>query len=554
MNTSTKTVQYDAIVIGSGATGGTAAKQLCEAGAKTLVLEAGRHFKGGSEYGTQATNMVRALWDHFIENRQPIQKLHGGYWEVNPSLFVDDVQNPYTTPPDKPYRWIRGRQVGGRSLTWGGVTLRLSDHEFKGASRDGIGEDWPIGHDDLAPYYSMLENFFQVHGSREGLLQQPDGDFLPACELSPGERVLKAAVETKFPGRRVLPSRGIRAARHPAKGDKYSKLSSPGTTLAAAQATGNLTLQSDAICRRLLVDPNTGRATGVEYIDRELKQRHQVFGKTVFLCASTIESLRILMNSKSPTHPDGIGASSGVLGRYLMDHIVGNIYFYMPEVAEDGRTWELLGSDSIVIPRFVNLGDGGEAYARGFGMWGGVHRLPFPAMLKKKGDVAFGFLCAMGEAIPHADNTVRLDEKVVDDWGIPVPHISSAWTPNDLAVARAARNAAVEMIEAAGGVVAPLNELVRTPVIEKFMGEMQKEWVVTTPGLFVHEVGGARMGATPKGSVVNPFCQVWDAPNVFVTDGACWVSSGWQNPTLTEMAITARACEFAVGELKRGNL
>ncbi len=545
---------YDAIVIGSGATGGTAAKQLCEAGLSTLVLEAGRDFKGGSEYGSQVTNVVRQLWEHFVERRQPVQKLHGGYWEVNPNLFVDDVHNPYTTPKDKPYRWIRGRQTGGRSLTWGGVTLRLSDHEFKAASRDGIGEDWPIGHADLAPYYAMLEKFFHVHGSREGLSQLPDGEYLEPCKLSPGEEVLKRAVESKFPGRRVIPSRGIRAARHPAKGDQFSKLSSPGTTLAAAHATGRLTLKTDAVVSRLVIDSNTGRPTGVEYIDRRVHDTTVVHGKIIVLCASTIESLRILMNSRSSAFPEGIGASSGVLGRFLMDHIVGNLYFYMPEVPDSGEAFHLLGSDSITIPRWVNLGPEKERYSRGFGLWGGIQRLPFPPQLKKRRGVAFGFLCAQGEAIPSADNFVRLDDTQRDEWGLPVPYISSAWTANDLEVAQAARQGATEVIEAAGGVVAPLSELVRRPLLEGFMRDMDKEWVVTTPGLFVHEVGGARMGTSPKGSVVSPFCQVWDAKNVFVTDGACWVSSGWQNPTLTEMAITARACEYAVDQLKRGQI
>lgn len=546
---------YDAVVIGSGATGGTAAKQLCEAGLRTLVLEAGFAFKGGREHGTQAGNVARQLFEHFVRRRQHVQELHGGYWEVSPKLFVDDKDNPYTTPKDKPYRWIRGRHVGGRSLTWGGVTLRLSDYEFKAASRDGWGDDWPISHADLDPYYAMLERFFHAYGNRDGLPQLPDGDFVEPRPLSPGERVLKEKVEARYSDRKVISSRGIRAARHPAKGDKFSKLSSPGTTLAAAQATGKLTLQPDAVVSRLLIDPDTGKATGVEYVDRVTKETKVAYGKAIFLCASTLESLRILMNTKSSAHPDGLGASSGVLGKYLMDHIVGNVYFYMPEVRDEGREkWELLGSDSIIIPRYQNLGPARESYLRGFGIWGGIQRLPFPPILRKKRNAAFGFLCVMGEALPHVDNFMKLDEGVKDAWGLPVPHISCAWTPNDLALAKAARESAEEMVKVAGGIVAPLSELVRTPIIERFMTDMQKEWIVTTPGLFVHEVGGARMGTDPKTSVVNPFCQVWDAKNVFVTDGACWVSSGWQNPTLTEMAITARACAHAVEELKRGNL
>jgi choline dehydrogenase-like flavoprotein len=546
---------FDAIVVGSGATGGVAAKQLAEAGLEVLVLEAGRPLAGRGDYSSDVPNMGRRLYRHFLSKRQKVQELHGGYWEVNPDFFVDDVENPYTTPEDRPYRWIRGRHLGGRSLTWGGVTLRLSDHEFHAARRDGCGVDWPLSHADLAPHYEMLERFFGAHGSREGLDQLPDGAFLEPRPLSPGELKLKAHVEKAFPDRRVIPSRGIRAGRNPEKGEDFSRLSSPGTSLRAAQATGKCTVRADAVVSRVTFDERTGLPNGVEYVDRTSKAVQHVYGRVVFLCASTLETLRIMMSSKGPGHPDGIGASSGVLGRYLMDHIVSNVYFYMPEVRDDRPgEFHLLGSDSILVPRWQNLGAQREAYMRGFGLWGGIQRLPFPAALQKKRGTAFGFLCAMGEAVPDEGNFMKLDPDVKDAWGLPVPHISCAWTANDLAVAKAAREATIELVTSAGGVVAPLTDLVHTPLITGFMKDMEAQWTPTLPGLFVHEVGGARMGEKPEGSVVNPFCQCWDAKNVFVTDGACWVSSGWQNPTLTEMAITARACEHAVSELKKMNL
>lgn len=547
---------YDAIVIGSGATGGVAAKQLCEAGLKVLVLEAGRNFKGGREYGSQATNMAKSLYRHFVSRNQRTQELHGGYWEVNPDLFTDDEKNPYTTPKGKPYRWIRGRQLGGRSLTWGGVTFRFSDYEFKAASHDGYGEDWPIGHAELDPHYTMLEKFLHTHGSLEGLPSLPDGAFLEPRPLTPGEKIFKAKVEARWPERRVIPARGIQAGRNPGKGEQYSRLSSPGTTLAAANATGNLTLRSDAVVAKITIDENTGRAEGVEFIDGNTKVAHMARGKLVFCCASTIETLRILLRSTSRAHPDGLGASSGLLGKYVMDHIVSTLYFYMPEVKDDRREhFELLGSDSIVVPRWMNLeGRLPEPYKRGFGIWGGIQRLPFPSLLLKKRGMAFGFLCAMGEAMPHADNTVTLDPAKKDAWGLSAPHISCSWIENDLMLAGAAQAATEEMIKEAGGVVSSLLDLVRTPMISDVMRGMEREWMPTTPGLFVHEVGGARMGTSPKSSVTNPSCQLWDAKNVFVTDGACWVSSGWQNPTLTEMAITARACAIAADQLKRGEL
>ncbi len=549
-------VLYDAIVIGSGATGGVAAKQLSEAGLKVLVLEAGRLFQGGREYGSLVTNALRQLYRHFVSRNQRTQEAHNGYWEVNPDLFTDDSKNPYTTPEDKPYRWIRGRQVGGRSLTWGGVTLRFSDYEFKAASHDGFGDDWPICYADLDPYYTLLEKFFHTHGSRDGIATLPDGAFEAASPLTPAEQVFKQKVEAKWPDRRVIPGRGIKAGRNPSRGDQYSRLSSPGTTLAAASATGNMTLRSDAVVASITIDPTTGRADGVEFIDGNTKALHKARGRMVFCCASTIETIRILLRSTSTAHPNGIGASSGVLGRYVMDHIGSTLYFYMPEVrSERGQRFALLGSDSIIVPRWMNLeGKAPEAYRRGFGLWGGIQRLPFPPFLLKKRGVAFGFFCAMGEALPHADNTVTLDPEQKDAWGLPAPHIACSWSENDLQLATAARTATKEMIEAAGGIVSSLTELVHTPLISGVMEGLQREWSTTTPGLFVHEVGGARMGTSPKNSVTNASCQIWDAKNVFVTDGACWVSSGWQNPTLTEMAITARACAIAVDALRRGEL
>lgn len=543
---------YDAIVVGSGATGGVAAKQLCEAGLKVLVLEAGPELKGPSAYGTPVTNLAKQLGQRWFTNHQRVQERHGGYWETNPDLYTDDDANPYVTPKDKPYAWVRGRQVGGRSHTWGGVLLRFSDYEFKAASRDGYGVDWPISTADLAPYYAMLERFFSAHGGRDGLSQLPDGDYVGARPFSPGEVRLKAALEQKF-GRTLIASRGIRAGRYAAKGEQFSRLSSSGSTLLAAQSTGNLSLKPGAVVCRVLTDAKSGRATGVEYIDAESRDREQVKARVVFLCASTIETLRIMMMSKGGLHPDGLGAQSGLLGKGLMDHIVSNTYFRMPDVAEvDG--FDLLGSDGAMVPRYQNLGATREPYLRGFGLWGGISRLKFPPILRKQRNVAFGFFAAMGETLPCDDNFMRLDADATDAWGLPAPFISCSWQKNDLALADAMAKDTAEMVTAAGAVITPLTDLVHTPFISGFMKKMNQEWRRTVPGLFVHEVGGARMGKSPSDSVTNELCQVWESPNVFVTDGACWVSSGWQNPTHTEMAITARACEHAVRQLRRQSL
>jgi choline dehydrogenase-like flavoprotein len=542
---------FDAIVVGSGLNGGVAAKQLCEGGLRTLILEAGPAIRSGNCYGSPATNFVRQLCTH-VTRRQHIQERHPIYWQTNPRLFVDDRRHAYSTHPDKPFRWIRGRQMGGRSHMWGGVMLRLSDYEFKAASRDGIGEDWPIGHADLDPYYRMLETFFRVHGERDGLAQLPDGAFSAASAMTPSERVLKHVVEGRFSGRRVIISRGLAAKREAAPGERFSQRTSIETTLSAAFATGKLTIQPHANVTRVLVSGGARAAKGVQYIDCVNGERHEVDARIVFLCASTIESVRILMNSRSRERPEGLGAGSGVLGKYLMDHVSGMIYFYLPQAR--GDTYNLTGGDSILIPRFQNLSGEPSDHLRGFGYWGGVQRLDFAPILRKKGDAALGFLVPTCEMLPSAENCVLLDDTKRDEWGEPVPFISCAWAPNEVKLAQAARAAGEDMIAAAGGFVLPLTELVRTPFIAGIMKRMQGEWPISTPGLAVHEVGGARMGTDPKTSVVNKFCQVWEAGNVFVTDGACWVSTGWQNPTLTEMAITARACAYAVEQLRCGDL
>jgi choline dehydrogenase-like flavoprotein len=311
-------------------------------------------------------------------------------------------------------------------------------------------------------------------------------------------------------------------------------------------------LRTNAVVSRILIERGGTRACGVEVIDAESSRVEEVRARIVVLCASTIESLRILLNSKSSSHPNGIGASSGILGRYLMDHIAGNVWFYLPDVRDDGDAHDFLGSDSIMVPRYQNLNGKTEEYPRGFGLWGGIQRIDMPRALRRKPDVAFGFLCARSETLPHIENRVELDPIVCDAWGIPAPRIVCEWKENDLLIARAARRAAIEMIEAAGGVACELTDLVRMPpLLGGFMRGMQKEWVCSTPGLFVHEVGGARMGTDPETSVVDPSCRVWDADNVLVTDGACWPSCGWQNPTLTQMAVTARACDRAIESLKR---
>ncbi|MHB8418804.1 MAG: GMC oxidoreductase [Myxococcales bacterium] len=545
---------WDAIVVGSGATGGAAARRLTAAGLRVLLLEAGRPIRGRGDYGSFFTNGCRQLYRHLVSRQQQVQKSHPTYWATNPDFFVDDRQNPYTTPEGKPFRWIRGRQLGGRTLTWDAVTPRFSDFELKAGRWDGLSPEWPLTHDDLAPYYADLERLLGVHGSRDGLPQLPDGEYRDPRPMTPAERVFKERVEKALPDRKVIISRGLFARRTPDRGEGISRISSPATTLRAAHETGRLTVRTGAVAAHVLVSPDGARAVGVELVDTATGRSEEVRGRLVFLCASTIESVRILMNSKSPAHPEGIGAASGVLGRYLMDHSAGNVYFEMPEVREDGSIHELLGSDSILIPRYQNLGPRRESYARGFGLWGGIQRIPVPSFLRKHKGIAFGFLCARSETLPHRDNRVEIHPELRDAWGIPAAHIDCEWKPADLALAEAGRQAAREIVEAGGGQPVDVTEAFHTPFVKKHIGKMQKEWKLSTPGMFVHEVGGARMGADPAQSVVNAFCECWTASHLFVADGACWPTSGWQNPTLTEMALASRAADHAARRLTRGEL
>jgi choline dehydrogenase-like flavoprotein len=542
---------YDAIVVGSGANGGVAAKELGERGLKVLVLEAGRTVDAQQDLGHPVKEMAKRLYN-LASGRQSYQSMHPGYWKANPDLFIDEQDNPYTTPPEQPFSWIRGRQVGGKSLTWGGITLRLSDYEFKAASRDGHEQDWPIEYADLAPYYSKLEKFFQVRGDRDGLPQLPDGDYAPTLPLTPAELQLKQVVEAHWSDRQLIASRGF-ALHQSTTAQPWPPSSSQGSSLQAAIETGNVTLQSDSVVSHVIFDPKTHKATGVEYIDRTNKTTHQVFAHTVILCASTIESVRILLHSTEQYQTGGLIDKSGMLGRFLMDHVSTSTFFFIPGLKPPAKTFPLSGCDSFFIPCFTNLAAQTEDFLRGYGIWGGIQRFDLPGIVRKVGEGSIGFLIAHGEVLPRFDNRVQLSADVVDAWGIPVPHIECAWSENERRMLVHMHAQIDKTIDLIGGQPMKLTQMFRMPLVEGFVSKMEDTMSFSAPpGYYIHEVGGARMGTSPTNSVVNSRNQCWDAPNLFVTDGACWPSSGWQSPTLTEMAITARACAFIADEIGKG--
>lgn len=536
---------FDAIVVGSGATGGWAAKQLTEAGMRVGLLEAGQKVtrKDFTEH-TQSWQLPFLGMSPHIRKDRPIQGLCYACTEYNYKWFVNDTENPYTQA--KPYRWIRQRVLGGRSLSWGRQSYRMSDLDFKAATHDGYGDDWPVSYAEMVPYYEQVERYVGISGERLGLPQLPDSIFLPPMEMTCSEEILRNAVKAKF-GRAVTMGRTAiltrnhndRAACHycgPCERgcSTNSYFASPFTTIADAAKTGRLTLITDAVAARLTM--KDGKAAGVQYIDRTTRQAREAKAKIMILCASTLESTRLLLNS-------GAANSSGVLGKYLMDHIYGGgAAGDMPMV--ETRPWAGMPRrpNGIYVPRFTNVkAKMTDGFIRGYGYQGGGSTSfdfgapGFGANYKdavRQGRTSLS-LGLWGECLARKENSVEIDRNRVDAWGIPVLKVSADWSDNEKKLWQHGREQSAQMLEAAGAKNVRLT------------GEH------SVPGFCIHETGTARMGNDPKTSVVNKYCQAHDLENVFVTDGACWVSSGCQNPTLTMMALTVRACDYIVREYSR---
>ena len=551
---------YDAIVVGSGATGGWAAKKLSEAGLKIALLEAGRNISAEefTEHMPAYKLDFRNVSPEIIRTR-PIQKMCYACMEYNYDWFVDDLQNPYSTPADKPFTWQRLRIVGGRTLVWGRQSYRLSDLDFKAASLDGYDEDWPFSYRDLAPYYDLVERYVGISGTAERNDVLPDGQFLPGMKMTCGESLLRDRVQARF-GRTVTIGRTAiltknhngRAACHycgPCERGcaTFSYFSSPFTTVADALKSGNCTLVTNAVVSHVDMDPKKDRARGVTYIDRITRKSYQVSARAVILCAQALESTRILLNSTTATHSDGLGNSSGLLGKYLMDHAVGagasgelKDFDFKKSASDPARP------NGIYIVRFRNLKGGSRhpRFIRGYGFQGGstpnfyFDSEGFGAAYKqavKEG--VYGIrLTGFGESLARKDNYCEIDPQLKDAWGIPALRIHMTHGSNESAMMDDAAAAAAEMLETAGARNIVLNSK------------------VAMPGMAIHEVGTARMGNDPKKSVLNSYNQTHDVKNLFVTDGACFVSSACQNPTLTMMAITARACDHLIERFKKNDV
>ena len=560
--------EYDAIVVGSGIAGGWAAKELTEKGLNVLLLERGRALEHGTDYPTENV----APWELYyrgmgdreeFERDYPVQRKGGGFSETSQHFYVNDRENPYTYPEDRPFMWIRGHQVGGRSLIWGRQCYRWSDLDFEANSRDGFGVDWPIRYDEMAPWYDYVERFAGISGQAEGIPHLPDSQFLPAMEMNCGELVFKERIESAFEGRKMTIGRVANITQdHNGRtrcqyrnqcnrGCSYGAyFSSQSATLPAATATGRLTLRPNSIVHSVLYDEENDRATGVRVIDTETRNDMEFSARIVFLCASALGSTQIMLNSTSNRFPNGIANSSETLGHYLMDHCF-----------KAGASGELPGNEDqytygsrpngIYIPRFRNLGTNETEhpnFLRGYGYQGSASRASWgrgtagegigedlKGRLREPGPWNM-WIGGWGECLPREENYVELDPDVTDAWDMPVLRINCAWSDNEDNMREDMMITAAEMLEAAGA-----------RNIQTFLDE-------SPPGLCIHEMGTARMGRDPRTSVLDAHNSAHDVPNLFVTDGACMTSSACQNPSLTYMALTARAADYAVDRMTRGEL
>ncbi len=558
------TQQYDAIVVGSGISGGWAAKELTEKGLKVLLLERGRNIEHVKDY----VNANKDAWEFPHRGLMPTQEMLQQYpvlkrdYPLNETVldfWVKDKESPYTET--KPFSWFRGYHVGGRSLMWGRQSYRFNKWDFEANAKEGIGVDWPIRYEDMAPWYSYAEKFAGIQGSLEGLDVLPDGDFMPAMDMNIVEKDVAAKIKKHYKNQRHMfigRSANITQPHHDRTNCQYRNrcwrgcpfgayFSSQSATLPAAMKTGNLTLRPFSIVTQVNYDKNTKKATGVEVLDATDNKTYTFQAKIIFLCASAFNSTWVLMNSANDIWPDGLGSSSGELGHNVMDHHFrcganGRVEGFADKY-EYGRR-----PTGIYIPRFRNVYDDKRDYVRGFGYQGGAGRgrgahvaeFTIGADLKEALSVpadTWGMgIMGFGEVLPYHENKISLNRNVQDKWGLPVLDMDVEIKDNEKKMRQDMMNDAAEMLTAAG-------------VKEVSTYDYGYEF-----GMGIHEMGTARMGRDPKTSVLNGNNQVWDAPNVFVTDGACMTSASCVNPSLTYMAMTARAADFAVSELKKGNL
>jgi choline dehydrogenase-like flavoprotein len=554
---------YDAIVIGSGISGGWAAKELTEKGLKTLMLERGRNIEHIKDYVTAN----KEAWDYPHRGRAttemkkdyPVLKRDYPLNESNLDYWVNEKESPYTEI--KRFDWFRGYHVGGRSLMWGRQSYRWSDFDFEANAKDGIAIDWPVRYAEISPWYDYAEKFAGISGNRDGIAQLPDGQFLPPMEMTCVEKDVAARIREHYKGSRNLIIGRVANLTVPHEGRTNCQFrnkcwlgcpfggyfSTQSSTLPAAMKTGNLTVRPWSIVTRILYDKDKKKATGVEVLDAETNKTYTYTAKIIFLNASTLNSAWILMNSATDIWPDGLGSSSGELGHNIMDHHLGVGASGLVDGFED-KYYYGRRANGIYVPRFRNLFGDKRDYLRGFGYQGGGNRqgynrsaeeisigVDLKDALSEPGSWTMN-LGGFGETLPYHENKLSLDKTRKDKWGLNILAIDVEYKENEKKMRIDMKQDAIEMLEAAG--------------VRNVRGREGDG----TLGRGIHEMGSARMGKDPKTSVLNKWNQIWDAPNVYVTDGSFMVSSSCVNPSLTYMAFTARAADHAVAELKKGNI
>ncbi len=516
---------YDVLIIGSGASGGTAARELTRRGIKCLMLDAGPAVDFDRDRGTK-----RAYELPYRGFGRPGRFPHiTQASEFNANVWADEKQNPYTYDPSSPYYWVRVRLVGGKTLVWGRASWRLSDYEFKGRDHDGFGDNWPLSYQDLAPYYDRAEPLLRVSGRKEGFRQIPDGVFLEdaSADSESMQRFIAAARAKNVPTTKPRRATG-------------SLASSVNLLLPDALATGNLQIVPNAVVRAITTDKNTGRVNGAHFLDRRTQREFHAKARVVIVGASTLESARLLLNS-------GIANSSGMLGRYIFDQFyVKNVVTCVVPEARGGSPRRGLMGGAGYIPRFRNLDTREKNFIRGyaydFGSGGTPSANYFPLYgeaLQKELAASAGAqfsMTTMGEVLPRHENYAAIDKSVKDEWGIPALHIQHKYTENEFAMAKDSMQVAEELCHGAGFDV------------------LAKHWEMVPPGESIHELGGCRMGENPKTSVLNAYNQSHDVKNLFVVDGSAFVSGGSQNPTLTITALAMRASEYLADQMRQGNL
>jgi len=557
---------YDAIVIGSGISGGWAAKELTEKGLKTLVLERGRNVEHIKDYPT--TNMMPWEFEHRgkitqeVEEKNPVISRCYAYREDTKHFFVKDTEHPYVQ--DKPFDWIRGYQVGGKSLLWARQVQRWSDYDFEGPARDGFAVDWPIRYADVAPWYSHVEKFAGISGNKDGLDNLPDGEFLPPMDLNCVEKYFKEKLETQYSGRNLIVARCAHLSEpqpihlEQGRGQCMNRnlcqrgcpfggyFSSNSSTLPWAMKTGNLTMRPNAVVHSIIYDEEKEKATGVQVIDAESKESIEFYAPLVFVNASALNTNTLLLNSKSNRFPKGLGNDNGLMGTHVAFHIYRGKISGSYE-GELGNTTVGRRPTSGYIPRFRNVYKQETDFLRGYASGFGAHRrveraydgigqsLKDNLLNPQWGNWRVGSHM-MGETIPKETNTVSLDPTQTDEWGIPLLKVNIDYDDNDEKMIKDFFEQFTEMYERAG------------------FTDIQTRDTGQAPGLDIHEMGGVRMGKDPKTSLLNKWNQLHACPNVFVTDGSSMTSTSTQNPSLTYMAFAARAVDYAVKEKNKLNI